>query len=221
MSSFKFDTQEPRSMRHIVAQEIRKAIFDGSLKPGDRLREQDISNQMKISRGPIREALTLLEREGLVVTYPYKETVVAEFQIDELTEVLLPIRLTLEAFALKRTLKNLTEDDIQSLEDMVQTMTVSAEARDLSALVTQDVNFHRFFIKKSELSTVLSLWETIDMRIRLHFSIHGQEYVDLHEIPKEHHELLEVYKTGNIRQALSALRHHIVELNVIEVEQSE
>lgn len=214
MSSFKFDAQEPRSLRHRVSDEIRKAIFSGSLKPGDRLREQDISNQMQISRGPIREALTLLEREGLLVTYPYKETVVADLSSDELAEILLPIRLTLESFGLKRTLPELTAENFRFLEDVVQGMEVAADDQDLNSLVDHDITFHRFFIKQSNFPTVLSLWETIDMRIRLHFVSHGQEYRDLHEIPKEHKELLEAYQSRDLDHALKALRHHIFELNL-------
>lgn len=218
MNSFQFQKQEPRSLRHRVAEEIRKAIFTRQIKSGDRLREQDVAEQMNISRGPVREAFSLLEREGLVVTHPYKETVVANLTGEELLELLLPIRYTLESFAVKKALPELTATDFHFLESLVQDIDYYADRGALHELVEGDMAFHRFIIQKSQQSTVLTLWETIDMRIRLHFVEHGVEYADLHDITREHKDLVDALKTGNVEIALRALRRHIYELNTAPTE---
>ncbi len=213
MSTFRFEEQKSLSLRHRVADNVRHAILSGNLKSGDRLREQEIAEQMKVSRGPIREAFSLLEREGLVENYPYKETLVATMSKEEITEILLPIRFTLEAFALKKALPQLTEDDFTYLTTIVEKMDLAANDGDLVTLVDLDVEFHRFLIQKSEQRTALQLWQGIDMRIRLHFMSHGKEYVDLQEIPREHRQLLDALKTKDLDAVLNEFRRHVVELN--------
>ena len=92
------------SLRHRVTSVLRTAIIGGRLQPGDRIIEEDVSEQLKVSRGPVREALRQLEQEGLVVTHPYRGTEVLGVSQEEVDEILVPIRLTLERFA---------EDDVR------------------------------------------------------------------------------------------------------------
>ncbi|MDG0793187.1 GntR family transcriptional regulator [Cohnella ginsengisoli] len=70
MKPYQFKSQENLSLRQRVFADIRDAIVRGHLKPGDKLRELDISKQMNVSRGPLREALRDLEALGLVVSSP-------------------------------------------------------------------------------------------------------------------------------------------------------
>ena len=95
MSDFRFETEKATSLRHKISNNIRKAIFHGKLKPGDRLIEIDLANQMGVSRGPIREAMRMLEQEGVINSQPYKDTMVAEISLEEVLEVLTPIRWSL------------------------------------------------------------------------------------------------------------------------------
>lgn len=78
LENFQFKKNDTVSLRQFVYQEIREAIIKGHLEPGARLREVEISKQMNVSRGPIREAIRILEQEGLVISHPYRETVVAD-----------------------------------------------------------------------------------------------------------------------------------------------
>src|SRR5437763_486534 len=99
----------PSSRREQVANILRESIVSGKLKPGDRIREKEISDQLGVSRGPIREAIRQLEQEGLLISYPYKETVVAEMSDDEIMDVLIPIRIILETYSSKKACENITE----------------------------------------------------------------------------------------------------------------
>ena len=63
MDNFQFAEQKTTSLRHKITDDIRKAIFKGYLKPGSRLREVEISKQMGVSRGPIREAMRMIVQE--------------------------------------------------------------------------------------------------------------------------------------------------------------
>ena len=94
----------PASMRQRATDVLRAAIINGRLVPGDRLKEAELSEQLGISRAPVREALRQLEHEGLVVSLPYRATEVLGISQEEIAEVLVPIRLTLETFAFRRAL---------------------------------------------------------------------------------------------------------------------
>jgi DNA-binding GntR family transcriptional regulator len=214
MEAFQFKTKKSKSLRHVVADEIRQAIINGQLKPGDRLREQDIAIQMSISRGPVREALGQLERDGLVINYPYKETVVAEITIEEIMEVLIPVRYTLESYAIKKALPNFSDNDLAELQAIIKEMERYAEQNDLSKLVDLDVAFHKFLIHKANQMTLNSLWDGIDMRIRLHFMSKGRNYSNLHRFPIEHQDLLSAIYSRNLDNILEELYRHLYDLNI-------
>ena len=85
--------------RERVLEALREAIVVGRYEDGDRLIEDRIARELSTSRGPVREALRQLEHEGLVVSLPYRATEVLGISQEEIAEVLVPIRLTLETFA--------------------------------------------------------------------------------------------------------------------------
>ena len=87
------------SRREEVLQTLRQAIVIGELADGERLIEDRIARELNTSRGPVREALRQLEHEGLVISYPYRGAVVLGVSDEEVHEVLIPIRLTLERFS--------------------------------------------------------------------------------------------------------------------------
>ena len=74
----KIENNDLRPIRETVLREIRNAIFENRLKPGDRLVENVIASSMGVSRTPVREALRQLEIEGLAVNVPRKGTLVLE-----------------------------------------------------------------------------------------------------------------------------------------------
>src|SRR6202158_4843825 len=72
-----------RSLRQQVATSLRDAIVSGSLKPGQRLVEKEISQGMHTSRGPLREALRQVEQEGLVMVFPHRGAFVSRHSPDQ------------------------------------------------------------------------------------------------------------------------------------------
>src|SRR3954471_5557932 len=85
------------SLREQVVQQIRTAIIEGRIKPNDHLTEMTLTEQLGVSRTPIREALILLEREGLVIAAPNRGCFVRAFSEQDVDEV----------FSMRATLENL------------------------------------------------------------------------------------------------------------------
>ncbi len=196
-------------MRQRATDVLRAAIVSGRLVPGDRLKEAELSEQLGISRAPVREALRQLEHEGLVVSLPYRATEVLGISQEEIAEVLVPIRLTLETFAFRRALPLLSGDDLDALGMLVQTMRQAGAIGDLDALAEADVRFHELVIERSGQQHCLQIWRSIQPRVRAYFRRDAPIHSRADEIADEHEELVDVLRRGDETQLLETLRHHI------------
>ena len=196
-------------MRQRATDVLRAAIISGRLVPGDRLKEAELSEQLGISRAPVREALRQLEHEGLVVSLPYRATEVLGISQEEIAEVLVPIRLTLETFAFRRALPLLSGDDLDALGVLVQTMRQAGAIGDLDALAEADVRFHELVIERSGQQHCLQIWRSIQPRVRAYFRRDAPIHSRADEIADEHEELVDVLRRGDESQLLETLRHHI------------
>lgn len=214
MNGFRFHEQEITSLPHKIMDDIRKAILQGKLKSGDRLREVDISEQMGVSRGPLREALRMLEQEGLLISQPYKGTIVAEITGEEVLEVLIPIRLTIEQFAIGKALPLIHTQNIEYLSDIVAEMKEGATQKNLYKIVQCDLAFHEYLIGLAKLPSLKSTWKSIYNRTLLHFMMQGQSYEDLNELWKDHKKLLDMIQEGDLEKIKGELVHHISDSNL-------
>lgn len=196
-------------MRQRATDVLRAAIINGRLVPGDRLKEAELSEQLGISRAPVREALRQLEHEGLVVSLPYRATEVLGISQEEIAEALVPIRLTLETFAFRRALPVLSGDDLDALGVLVQTMRQAGAIGDLDALAEADVRFHELVIERSGQQHCLQIWRSIQPRVRAYFRRDAPIHSRAGEIADEHEELVDVLRRGDETQLLETLRHHI------------
>ena len=199
----------PASMRQRAADVLRSAIVSGRLRPGDRLKEAELSEQLGISRAPVREALRQLEHEGLVLSSPYRATEVLGISQEEIAEILVPIRLTLETFAFRRALPLLTSDDFEALAGLVQSMRRAAADGDLDDVAEADVHFHELIVERSGQQHCLQIWRSIEPRVRAYFRRDAPIHSRLDEIADEHQELVDVLERGDEAAMLETLRRHI------------
>lgn len=199
---------DPRAVH--LTHRLREAIVRGDLAAGERLVERELSARTGMSRGPVREALRGLEREGLIVSEPYRGTYVAEISQREVEEILIPIRLTLERFAIRYGLPDMDEEDFAALEGLVADMQQAAQDGNLADLVRDDLLFHERIVGRSG-HQCLQVWHTIMPRVRMYFYRDGYRHVSLDELPQEHAELLECMRTKNVDAVLELLDAHILE----------
>lgn len=197
-----------RSLRHLVVKALRDAIVSGELQPGARLVEEEISQQLAISRGPVREALRQLEQEGLVASFPYRGCEVLGVSEEEVHQVLIPIRLTLERYSFPRAMRQMTEADLEALENALGEMERGAAAGDLKKVVETDIRFHEIVLERSGQPHTLQIWLTIEPRIRAYFHRHGR-YQELRQIVRDHRELFEALRDRKEERLLGLLDQHI------------
>jgi DNA-binding GntR family transcriptional regulator len=197
------------SLRHRITNVLRTEIVSGRLKPGDRIVEEEVAEQLKVSRGPVREAFRQLEQEGLVFSYPYRGTEVLGVSQEEVEEILVPIRLTLERFAFRHALPRLTAADLDELATLVTAMQRAAAEGDLDQLAEDDVLFHELVIARSGHPHCLQIWKTIEPRVRAHFRRDAPVHPSPFELPDEHQELLDALGTRDEATVIAVLERHI------------
>jgi len=194
--------------RERVLEALREAIVVGRYADGDRLIEDRIARELKTSRGPVREALRQLEHEGLVVSYPYRGAVVQGVSDEEVHEVLIPIRLTLERFSFTKALERMEEVDYAELAKEVWLMREAARDGDLLRCVEADIRFHEFVLSCSGQPHTAQVWRSIAPRIRAYFFRYGR-HSDLGRIAVEHDDLLSALRSGDRKVLMRALEKHI------------
>ena len=99
-------------LRDVVFNTLREAILKGELKPGERLMELQLASKLGVSRTPIREAIRMLEQEGLAVTMPRKGAEVAKMTLKDMEDVL-EVREALDELAAKIACKKISEEDVK------------------------------------------------------------------------------------------------------------
>jgi DNA-binding GntR family transcriptional regulator len=191
-----------------VIETLRTAIISGRFAPGDRLIESALSGELGTSRGPVREALRQLESEGLVMSFPYRGAVVLGVSDEEVQEVLIPIRLTLERYSWSRALDKLTDDDFAELAKQIWLMEQAGKANDLLKLVEADLCFHEIVISASGQQHTVQIWRTIWPRIRAYFYRY-ERFRSFEATVEEHRELLDALQTRDPAIVLATLERHI------------
>jgi len=128
-------------LRMQVTNALREAIYSGALKPGEALPEVAIAAKLNVSRGPLREAILTLEREGLVVIHPNKGATVRALSPAELVEIM-TLRQHLEVWALELASRRIDAATLQRLEQVFSQMLAAAEEGNVRGFTRLDLQFH-------------------------------------------------------------------------------
>ena len=137
------DTEVERAIRL-----LREAILRGDYKPGQRLPQKELTKKLGMSPTPIREALRILEAQGLLERVPYKGAYVAEASPDESEEISV-IRSALEGLATRLAVPNLTGEDIADLESLMEEMEEAWQQMSLGRVRRINYRFHSLIYQKA------------------------------------------------------------------------
>lgn len=216
--------REQATMQAAITDALRRQIIDGTLAPGTRIGEEWISKEMGVSRGPVREAIRVLENEGLLIVHAFKGARVNAISTDELRSVLIPVRFILEREACLRALSTMTDSDLVELDNLVERMREvgsSASVDQLMQLVDLDALFHERLTALGGQYHTLQIWRAIQPRIRAGFFRLASAHSDLREIADEHGELLDALRTREPETVTNALEDHICTTQIALIDRAE
>lgn len=197
------------SRREVVADRIRDAIASDRLRPGQKLTEAGLAEQLGTSRAPVREALRQLEQEGMVISFPYRGTEVLGVSQEEIENVLVPVRISLEKFAFRKAMPRLTEADYVHLETLIGNMARAAATGDAGLLADEDIRFHEAVVTNSDQPHCLQIWRSIQPRVRAYFRRDASYYRDPAEVAAQHRALLDALRSGDEKRLDAAVTAHI------------
>ena len=132
-----------------IAARLGERILDGRLRPGERIAEQELADEFQVSRGPVREAIRILEREGLVTLLARRGAIVTELTAQELTE-LLDIRAGLFEVAVRRLMDLLNPDLVSLMRTGTQRLQAIAQDPNANELYAETT--YRLLIMVSRLT---------------------------------------------------------------------
>jgi DNA-binding GntR family transcriptional regulator len=192
------------TLRDQVIEQIRTAIIEGRLRPGDHIVEASITEQMQVSRTPVREALILLEQQSLVVSYPNRGYFVQAFTEQDVREIF-SMRANLENFAAELNIDRFTEDDYLTLEGMITRQKAAIETGDSKHVRSIDMGFHRYIVSFSGHSRLLRSWSELVAQVAalLHLRAEGFEYDEM-RAAQDHMLIVDSYRARD----LEAVRRH-------------
>ena len=195
----------------MAAAAIRRMVLSGQLGPGERLIEERLTEQLGISRPPLREALRLLQRERLIVTVPRRGSVVATLTDQDVYEIL-TLRSALERLAIELGVPVRLPERLDAARAALERMERCAAEEDRGALVEAGYGFHAALVglaghRRLE-ETYASLHQQLLLCMARNLHVRERYYENLGEHVARHRHLLELVEAGDPATVLAELAVH-------------
>jgi DNA-binding GntR family transcriptional regulator len=200
-----------RTIAEQIAGSIRQAIAQGRIAPATRLLEVSLAREMRTSRAPVREALSLLEREGLVIKEPNRGVRVVELTEETVREVA-SLRGLLEGFAASLAAERLNASQFAALDALVKEMDRAVQQGEYARLVELDYHFHDFICRASGHRTLYATWSAISGKVRLYLSTTNLMYRNLKVVVRGHGEIVAALRSRDKVRANRAMQEHLGEM---------
>ena len=207
MSDFIIEKQLPYYEQFY--QSIKRMIFEGKFKPGERIIENQLAKEFGVSKTPVREAIRLLEKDGLVVMDEKSRIIVYEPTLKDVEEIYF-CRMALESFAVGLTTQIATEANIEELEEtLMKTEQAIRDSLDDNSIITLNEQFHSLIIQYTQNRRLQK--QLNDLKSLMYFfrilNFQGENRAEI--ILKQHRHIFSYVKKREEKQASSAMIEHL------------
>ncbi|MBQ3061485.1 MAG: GntR family transcriptional regulator [Lachnospiraceae bacterium] len=202
------DNLEFLPLRDVVFNTLRQEILTGNLKPGEHLREIALANKIGVSRTPVREAIRMLELEGLVKMIPRRGALVADISQKELRDVL-EVRNALEQLAIELACERITKEQIDELKVNVAEFKRVTRTKDVTKLAQIDVEFHDIIFNATDNRRLIQMLNNLReqmYRFRFEYLKDSDVYEGLIE---EHIQVIKNLEDRDVENARKNISYHI------------
>lgn len=211
--------RERSLLRNDVYNSLLEAIIDGTLAPGERLRDLELAEWLGVSRTPVREALLRLDKAGLVITDPGRSTTVAPYDAAA-TLHSQQVVAAMHELAARHGVAALTSEDIATLTEANARFSAALERKDIQSALTADDDFHGVFVAASGNAVIAEVLEQITPVLRraewIRFGVFSAQ-----DSVREHAEIIRLAETGNIEHTAHACRDNWLSSSYSSPEASE
>ncbi|WP_028829175.1 GntR family transcriptional regulator [Proteocatella sphenisci] len=189
------------SLKDHVYDYISENIKDGSLKPGDKINEQHLSDKLNVSRTPVREALIQLAAEGLLEAEPRRGFRVKPLILEEAKDLYQLIG-HLDAMAATLSLDNMTKEDIKLMKSLQVQMSKEIESQDFDKYYKLQIDFHNVYLRKCSNKQLITMLEQLKMRfIKRGYSDKDSDRLSdvFHETNSQHSKIIELFESKDAK----------------------
>lgn len=195
-------------LRDVVFHTLREAILKGELKPGERLMELQLASKLGVSRTPIREAIRMLEQEGLAVTVPRKGAEVAKMTEKDMEDVL-EIREVLDELAATIACEQMTQEQLDALRGTMREFEEFTKTGNVKKIAEADVKFHDIIYQATGNPKLVNLLNNLReqmYRYRIEYLKDEKNYPVL---IREHCQIVEGLIEKDKEKVTAAMHHHV------------
>lgn len=197
-----------RPVRELVLERLRTAVLNRTLKPGDRIVESDLAQILNVSRTPIREALRVLEAEGLLKRIPRKGLFVKGITREDVVEIY-SIRSALESLAISKAVDCITSTEINRLKSLVERMKKYTESKQSEKLFPVCQEFNDILVRACRMPRLIKLvkiyMEYLEQFRTISMAKHERQIVAL----REHEEIFQAVIERDAQRAEMAVKRHL------------
>jgi DNA-binding GntR family transcriptional regulator len=198
-NNVRLEPAQRRPLGQTVAEVLRDAIYTRRFRPGDRIAQAAIAQELSVSQTTVRDALATLEYEGLVKRSANQGAVVAQLAKDDIEEIV-TLRNTLEAMAIRLVIRQATDAQLQQLEKNIRAMKASSGPGPVADL---DLQFHEMLVRFANHKRLLSCWQTLRSQLKLLLVSHNRrDPRSLERTVQNHRELIRLIKARDDAGAL-------------------
>lgn len=201
-------TPPVRQTAHQVALDhVRTHLSNGTLKPDDRIRQEQLADELGTSVIPIREALKTLQAEGLIRYVPHRGFHVARLSVDELSETYL-IRRLLEDEIVRIAAPRLRDEHFATLSASIDEMESAAADGNIGAMIAANRRFHFTIFEAADRPRMVDfiriLWQTTDSYRSMYYAESGAR----RRVNDEHRSIVEALRAHDVERAVRELDQH-------------
>ena len=204
----KLNMDEYLPLRDVVFNTLRDAILTGKIEPGERLMELHLAKKLGVSRTPIREAIRMLELEGLAVTVPRKGAQVAKLSEKDLIDVL-EIRDALDELAVKSTCGKMQEKDFDELQEALEAFEKETRGGDVRTIVEADEAFHNIIYRATDNPRLMTLVQNLKEQMYRYRYEYIKDNADYDTLIAEHNAILDGLRRKDEEYVRTVMHTHL------------
>lgn len=188
--------------------QIQRWIIDGTLEPGEKIYDTELSKALSISRTPIREALQLLEIQGFIEMRPGKETLVTKVEKEDVLKIYPPLA-SLQALAAEGVAKKITIEQVEILKEMTSEYEQLINSEQRFKIMECDEKIHNFIVELADNPYVTDFSSILQLHVRRfkYMFLSGHETI-LRESFSEHKALIEAFENHDSMKAESIMKQN-------------
>lgn len=208
MKELKLKMDNCLPLRDVVYQTLREAILKEDLKPGERLMEVELANQLGVSRTPVREALRMLQLDGLVIMEPRKGAHVASITSKEMQDVL-EVRTSLEVLAAQLACERMKEEELAELRFALEKFENALAGKDPVVIAEADMDFHDVIVKSTNNEKLLQILNNLRQQMYRYRLEYLKDFSNHARLLEEHRMLVDAIERRDKEEAGEISAEHI------------